>query len=84
MQMMDRKRRNYRCEHCGERLSKTVYYQHKKLYYNKSTRRWLQRKTGDATSKVQPPRDGDRTMSDFQFSDDEDMQATSEYLNSLG
>ena len=78
--MADRRRRDYRCEHCGEQLSKTVYYQHKKLYYKKSTRTWLQGGASDATSESLVPSDGDHSTRDFQFSDDEDMQTSSECM----
>lgn len=28
------------CGHCNENLSKTVYYQHKRLYYDQRSRKW--------------------------------------------
>ena len=28
------------CGHCEEYLSKSVYYRHRRLYYNKSTQQW--------------------------------------------
>ena len=69
---MDRGRgsRSYHCEHCGEKVSKTVYYQHKKLYYDKTTGIWKRQESCDT-----PPggTDRDTLMNDFCFSDD-DMQ----------
>jgi len=34
-----RSKRHY-CGHCNEYLNKTVYYQHKRIYYDKSEKRW--------------------------------------------
>jgi len=28
------------CGHCDQRLSKTVYFHHKRLYYDKSNKQW--------------------------------------------
>jgi hypothetical protein len=32
--------KRFHCGHCGEKISKTLYYQHKKLYYSSSTNSW--------------------------------------------
>ena len=31
------------CGHCGEKISRTLYYQHKKLYYSTATKTWKKR-----------------------------------------
>ena len=73
---MDRGRgsSSYHCDHCGEKVSKTVYYQHKKLYYDKTSETWMQQEdTSSATTDV-------NTMNDFCFSDDsDDVQTSGEY-----
>lgn len=33
-------RRRFYCEHCGEKISKTLYYQHKRLYYSYDRQEW--------------------------------------------
>ena len=30
----------YYCNHCGEKVSKTLYYAHKKLYYDVTLKQW--------------------------------------------
>ena len=78
MQNMDRSRglRSYHCEHCGEEVSKTVYYQHKKSYYDKTTETWMRE---EDTCGATPSVGTDNTlMNDFCFSDD-DMQTNGEY-----
>jgi hypothetical protein len=71
---MDRGRgsSSYLCEHCGEKVSKTVYYQHKKLYYDKTTETWMRQETSSVAT------DDTVFVNDFCFSDD-DMQTSGEY-----
>ena len=74
---MDRGRgsSSYHCDHCGEKVSKTVYYQHKKMYYDKTTEIWTQREDTSSATK-----DVDTVMNDFCFSDDSDgIQTSGEY-----
>ncbi len=52
------------CEHCGEKVSKTLYYQHKKLYYTADRQHW-ERKTNDESFHL-------ASEEDFTFSDHED------------
>ena len=44
VEMDQQKRRgsSYKCGHCGEAVSKTVYFQHKRLYYCDDTNSWSQ------------------------------------------
>lgn len=35
--------KRYHCGHCNEKVSRTLYFQHKKLYYSASEKTW---KTG--------------------------------------
>ena len=30
----------YLCGHCDQRISKTLYYEHKKIFYSQETRAW--------------------------------------------
>lgn len=40
METKSKKRRLYRCGHCDELISKTLYFQHKRLYYSVHNRQW--------------------------------------------
>ena len=40
MEKKSEKRRLYRCGHCDELISKTLYFQHKRLYYSVHNRQW--------------------------------------------
>jgi len=33
-------RKSYFCGHCKEEVSKTLFFQHRKLYYDKRSREW--------------------------------------------
>ena len=37
-------KKTYFCGHCSKELSKTLYFQHQKLYFNKKTKKWSERK----------------------------------------
>ena len=56
------------CEHCNRVLSKTQFYKHKRMYYDKNKRRWLK-------DRVKPHCNtdfnfgDDGTVKDFSFSD---------------
>lgn len=54
------------CEHCGEKVSKTLYYQHKKLYYTVDKQQW--KKTPDEEAHHEAINEDE----DFTFSDHED------------
>ena len=57
-------------------MSKTLYYEHKKAYYNKDTGAWVQSSVCDTTPTVGTQRSL-HLMNDFEFSDDEEqMQAS--------
>ena len=40
--------KRFHCDHCGEKISKTLYYQHKRLYYSSSTNSWRKSEGGSA------------------------------------
>lgn len=40
---MESSENRFYCDHCGEKVSKTLYYQHKKLYYSAATGTWKKR-----------------------------------------
>ena len=42
--------RRYRCGHCNKSLSKTQFFKHKKLYYNKTHRKWQNSNTQSVRS----------------------------------
>jgi hypothetical protein len=44
---------SYGCGHCGQSVSKTVYYQHKRLYYCDSTNSWLQANLDQSPADVE-------------------------------
>lgn len=43
MATSERGKKRYLCGHCKMKLCKTVFYAHKKLYYNKLTGSWNSR-----------------------------------------
>ena len=61
---------SYLCEHCGVEISKTLYYQHKKLYYSIATQKRLRNEDIERTK----PSDNDLAAvskdDEFTFSDD--------------
>ena len=58
------KTERYYCGHCKERVSKTLYFNHKRLYYDPSLQQWK----NDAQ---EAKRDEDQ---EFTFSDSEDSE----------
>ena len=56
------------CGHCGERVSRSLYYRHKKLFYSNSEGKW--RKNEEHTT-ASSDTDG---YQEFSFSDSEDME----------
>ena len=38
--MSSQQRRSYFCEHCDDYVSKTLYFKHKRLYYDRKTKIW--------------------------------------------
>ena len=54
----------FHCDHCNEKISKTLYFQHKRIYYNPSTQSWKK-------SRISIPSDGDTDVDEFIFSDEE-------------
>lgn len=55
------------CEHCGEKVSKTFYYQHKKLYYTADKQQWERNLADEEVSYHSSSEE-----EDFTFSDNED------------
>ena len=49
----------YYCNHCEEKVSKTLYFTHKQLYYDHTTEEWIKRDDEENQSGV----------ADFTFSD---------------
>lgn len=39
-----RKRRHFFCPHCDQKVPKTTFYRHKRLYCNSRTKQWTKRK----------------------------------------
>ena len=48
------KKRGY-CEHCGDYVSKTLYYQHRWSYYNENLRVWCQERVYQYQDGVDEP-----------------------------
>ena len=57
--------KRFHCQHCGEKISKTLYYQHKKKYYCLRTGSW--KRDSSETSRQDP----EAEFADFTFSDSE-------------
>ena len=38
------KRAKYYCDHCCDYLSKTTYYEHRRVYYDKKLKKWTKKK----------------------------------------
>ena len=55
------------CEHCGEKVSKTLYYQHKKLYYTVDKQQW-EKNSDEVSHGVASKEDEDFTFSDHEES----------------
>lgn len=32
--------KRFHCDHCGEKISKSLYFEHKKLYYSRTSNTW--------------------------------------------
>lgn len=61
--------KRFHCQHCGEKISKTLYYQHKEKYYSPATQTWSR----DAKRQVlEFERQQDDDDEDFTFSDSAD------------
>ena len=68
LQRMDKRtKRIYYCGHCNEKVSKTLYFQHKRLYYSSRTHKW-KRDEVPSCSK-----------SSFSFSDTENEAESSDH-----
>ena len=66
----------YYCGHCKEKISKTLYYSHKRLFYDITTRQW--RSKSEAEASVLTLKDADSSHNrwkeaDFTFFDSEGM-----------
>ena len=57
---MDNKR--FHCGHCNEKVSKTLYYQHKKLYYSCTDKVWSKTTSPDVDGE--PSQTEDVRLSD--------------------
>ena len=69
--------KRFHCQHCNEKISNTLYYQHKRRYYSNT---WQE---DDQFSKLEGP-ESCRLEEDFVFSDHEqDFHITGTYIISL-
>lgn len=53
----------YYCGHCEEKISKTLYFRHKRLYYNPDSEEWISSKETQV--------DNNDMVVDFTFHDDD-------------
>jgi hypothetical protein len=53
--------KRYFCGHCSKELSKTRFFQHRRLFYNRKTKEWSQQRFFES-----------RLGENFNFSDNED------------
>lgn len=56
--------KRFHCDHCGEKISKSLYYEHKKIYYSPTSKTW-------DNDLVLSPQIGE-LYEDFSFSDHDD------------
>lgn len=64
------------CGHCETYVSKSVYYRHRRLYFNKLTNQWSSSRVfySQAGTSVDLPSDGDTsTVQSSFFSDDDSV-----------
>ena len=52
--------KRFHCGHCSQKISKTLYYEHKKLYYSTVENVWVKKTKIDSTNDLQE---------EFDFSD---------------
>lgn len=48
--MTSRAKGRYYCDHCRDKVSKTLYYAHKKLYYDATSKQWKSGTSATSTS----------------------------------
>lgn len=73
--------KRFHCGHCGEKISKTLYYQHKKLYYSSSTNTWSSdRYKDDCVPASSFHKDSARDITDSD-ADHEQAMATSQEVD---
>ena len=48
-------KKRFFCGHCNDYLCKTVYFQHKRLHFNKDTNEWLEARVFQTNSTSQLP-----------------------------
>ena len=66
---IDGKRRYY-CQHCGEYILKTLFYQHKRLYFDSRSRKWQNSRLIPAdTPMVHPDKYHDNEIMDDSTND---------------
>ena len=64
--------KRFHCQHCGEKVSKTLYYQHKRLYYSSASNTWRSNQdTHDADGAAQSETPRLASREEFSFSDSE-------------
>lgn len=59
----------YYCDHCEGKVSKTLYFTHKQLYYNSATEEWIKSANAIGVSE-------DESEEDFTFSDSDNGMCT--------
>lgn len=47
MDVVEKRRGRYFCGHCKTHLSKTVFFRHKRLFYDRKAKRWSRRRVVD-------------------------------------
>ena len=62
--------KRFHCGHCGEKVSKTLYYQHKRLYYSSAFNTW--RSADDSGVNRGHETHGRSRADEFSFSDNEE------------
>ena len=74
-------RKVYFCGHCHQELSKTLFFSHKKLYYNKRLKKWQKDIIQADANEVEFVLSTEPDFSDYVFSDNSsDLEGKSSCL----
>ena len=69
----------YFCGHCKEKISKTLYYRHKRLFYDATNRQWRSEYEAETPVKVADSSHDGWKGADFTFSDSEGINSECVY-----
>ena len=73
----------YYCGHCDEKVSKTLYYAHKKLYYNAESNQWMSSGSSDYRCLGQDTVKKAQLHDNFTFSESDNSESGVQKLRML-